>query len=85
MDSLSPEALSTESAFTLSLSPPWPLESLGTHGARLLSFGSSELWCFCLPLQVWREGESHPDREGHLHGEGGEELPRLPHRQVGEW
>lgn len=39
---------------------------------------------FCLPLQVWREGESHPDREGHLHWEGREELSRLPHRQVGE-
>lgn len=38
----------------------------------------------CLPLQVWRKGESHPDREGHLHREGGEELTWLPHRKVGE-
>lgn len=46
--------------------------------------GSTVLMVLLSPLQVWRKGESHPDREGHLHREGGEELTWLPHRKVGE-
>jgi len=45
---------------------------------------AGHLWLMRVCPQVRREGQSHPHREGHLHWEGGEELPGLPHRQVGE-
>ena len=34
--------------------------------------------------QVRREGRGRQDREGGVHWPGGEELQRMPHRQVGE-
>lgn len=90
---VSPEALSTEQTFkffSFSVDPTVTKPMLKHTEACLLTINCSllGLHCadggFCLPHQVWREGESHPDREGHLHWEGGEELTRLPHCKVGE-
>lgn len=82
---VTPEALTQRKHVNLSLPSllPRSLERLA-FVPGVLSFGLLLAnGGFCLPLQVRREGEGHPDREGHLHGEGGKELTWLPHRQVG--